>query len=60
MDKPLVSIIIPSFKRQKLIEETLNSVLTQTYHNWGCIVVDDGGTNDSYKNINILNLLNND
>ncbi|TXE17118.1 glycosyltransferase family 2 protein [Psychroserpens burtonensis] len=41
---PLVSIIIPTFNRADLIGETLDSVLTQTYANWECLVGDDGST----------------
>ncbi|MFG6687628.1 glycosyltransferase family 2 protein [Mariniflexile sp. HNIBRBA6329] len=44
---PLVSIIIPTFNRAHLIGETLESVLSQTYTNWECIVVDDGSTDHS-------------
>lgn len=47
MLKPLVSIIIPLFNREELIEETINSVLDQTYSNWECIIVDDGSIDDS-------------
>ena len=41
---PLVSIIIPTYNRAHLISETLDSILTQTYQNWECIIVDDGST----------------
>lgn len=38
----LVSIIIPVYNREHLIAETLNSVLSQSYKNWECIIIDDG------------------
>lgn len=38
----LVSIIIPTFNRINFIGETLDSVLSQNFSNWECIVVDDG------------------
>lgn len=43
-DQPLVSVIIPTFNREYLITETLDSILKQTYNNWECLVVDDGST----------------
>lgn len=42
MKKPLISVIIPVFNREELIGETLESVISQTYRNWECIIVDDG------------------
>lgn len=42
MIKGLVSIIIPTFNRADLIGDTLDSVLSQTYDKWECIIVDDG------------------
>lgn len=38
----MISIIIPTYNRCDLIGETLDSVLSQTYIDWECIVVDDG------------------
>lgn len=37
-----VSIIIPTYKRAKLLKETLHSVMNQSYQNWECIIVNDG------------------
>lgn len=45
---PLISIIIPSYNRASLIEETLNSIIKQTYTNWECIIVDDHSTDDTF------------
>ncbi len=42
MSSAIVSIIIPSFNRETLISETLNSVLKQTFFFWEALVVDDG------------------
>ncbi len=52
MDKPLVSIIIPTFNRAHLIGETLDSILAQTYDNWECIIVDDGSTDNTDEVVN--------
>ena len=39
---PLVSIIVPCYKQAHFLEETLQSVLEQTYLDWECIIVNDG------------------
>ncbi|NER78112.1 MAG: glycosyltransferase family 2 protein [Leptolyngbya sp. SIO1D8] len=41
VDYPLISIIIPTFNREKVIPISLESVLGQTYKNLEIIVVDD-------------------
>ena len=52
MKSPLVSIIIPCFNREELIQETLNSVINQTYPHWEAIIVDDGSTDNSVAVVN--------
>lgn len=37
----LVSIIMPSYNTGRFMEETVRSVLAQTYENWELIIVDD-------------------
>lgn len=46
---PTVSIIIPTFNRGRLICETLDSIVAQTYENWECIVVDDGSSDETER-----------
>lgn len=47
----LVSIIIPTFNREKFIEETLASICAQQYKNWEAIIVDDGSTDSTRDHI---------
>ncbi len=42
IQKPLVSILIPAFKSENWIEETLHSAINQTWPHKEIIVVDDG------------------
>ncbi len=42
--KPTVSIIIPTYNNALFLEETLDSLLAQTYQEWECICIDDGST----------------
>lgn len=43
-NKPLVSIIMATYNRADLIVETLRSISAQSYSNWECIIIDDGGS----------------
>lgn len=47
MNKPLVTVIIPTYNRAKTIERSINSVLSQSYSNLELIVVDDGSSDNT-------------
>lgn len=44
---PKVSIIMATYNRAHLIEETLDSLLNQSYKNWECLIIDDGSTDNT-------------
>ena len=47
--KPLISVIIPVYNREKYLHKCVNSVLTQTYANLEILLIDDGSTDNSRK-----------
>jgi glycosyltransferase involved in cell wall biosynthesis len=46
---PLVSVIIPTYNRSGIVHEAIESVLSQTYDEIELIVVDDGSTDDTSR-----------
>ena len=49
MTDGLVSIIMPNYNCENFLEETINSVLIQTYTNWELLIVDDCSTDSSVE-----------
>jgi glycosyltransferase involved in cell wall biosynthesis len=47
MKQPLVSIIVTCYNQAHCITNTLESIVSQTYTNWECVIVDDGSFDDS-------------
>lgn len=45
--KPLFSIIIPLYNKEKEIRQTLESVLLQSFHDFEVLVINDGSTDSS-------------
>jgi len=52
VNSPLVSIIIPTFNREKELERAITSVFNQTYINWEICVVDNSSSDNSVQLIN--------
>lgn len=53
MDKPLVSIIIPSYNHEKYISESIESVLNQSFANLELIIIDDASKDKSKEIIKV-------
>ena len=47
--KKQINIVMPTYNQGKFIKEALDSIFSQTYHNFQLIVVDDMSTDNSWK-----------
>ena len=46
---PLVSVIMPSYNREKSLGLAIDSIVNQTYINWELIIVDDCSKDNTFK-----------
>lgn len=47
--KPKISVVVPSFNQAVYLEETLLSIINQSYSNFELIVIDGGSSDDSIE-----------
>ena len=45
--KPAISVIVPVFNGEKYVRQSLSMISSQTFSNFGCIVLDDGSTDST-------------
>jgi len=53
IDSYLISVIVPAYNAEKYIDETVQSVLNQTYQTWELILVNDGSTDHTSALVNM-------
>ena len=51
MNKPLISVILPVYNGERTIEETIRSVLNQTFSDFELIIINDGSQDNTLKAI---------
>lgn len=51
MSNDLVSLIMLSDNNGRYVQETVRSVIAQTYQNWGIILMDDSSQGDTISQI---------
>ncbi len=49
IEEPVLSVVIPCFNSASYIEETLHSLMRQTFRNFEVVLVDDGSTDNSLQ-----------
>lgn len=51
LDKSLVSVIIPAYNHAQFVQDTIQSIIAQTYQNIELIILDDGSKDDTWQKI---------
>lgn len=46
---PTISVVMSTFNREQYLEESINSILNQTFQDFEFIIVDDGSTDNTQK-----------
>lgn len=48
MEKPFISIIIPVYNAERYFYKCLQSIKSQAFKDWECLIIDDGSPDDSH------------
>lgn len=51
---PKVTIIMATYNRAQFIVETLIAIQNQTFLDWECLIIDDGGTDNTKERITLI------
>lgn len=50
-NKPLISVLIPAYNHENYIQESIQSIIEQTYKNIELIIIDDGSNDSTWQKI---------
>lgn len=53
MENPIISVIMPAYNAEKYLEESIKSILNQTFTNFEFIIINDGSKDNTKKIIDI-------
>ena len=51
MEQDMISIVVPVYRAEKYIEETMDCVRAQTYTDWELLLIEDCGPDQSRQRI---------
>lgn len=49
--KPLVSVVMPLYNSERYVEDSINSVISQTFRDWELILVDDASSDSTCEKV---------
>ena len=49
MSSNMITIVLPNFNSEKYLNETLESIISQSYQNWNLKIVDDNSNIETLK-----------
>jgi glycosyltransferase involved in cell wall biosynthesis len=55
INRPLITVVIPTYNRIEFVQQAIASVIAQTYIHWELIIVDDGSDDGTAAAINSIN-----